>query len=117
MQHSCANEIEADFFNNFWAQVRRIDGSLVTDAIAKVAPKEPALMTGDDIGLIWLKNRKLTLKIVRYLNTPSIKKKLGIKSIMHGHTLSTQFGTNSRVPDMILVTQYGEFSVILCWAW
>lgn len=88
--------------------LKKIDSANLTNAIAALAPGEPAQATTDDVALVWLNNSANAPIIVAGLSQPSNAASLGIDHIISGAELQNSYGGYAdRVPDFIIVVKKG----------
>jgi hypothetical protein len=70
----------------------------------------PALVTDDDVALIWLKDQDQTADAVKALTTGPGQAQANVQTVLSGGALAAQFGNplkNSRTPDLIVEPTLG----------
>ncbi|MBB5193679.1 putative AlkP superfamily pyrophosphatase or phosphodiesterase [Silvimonas terrae] len=89
------------------AKLRRIDGKLLLAQVNAAAPGALAKASLDDVGLLWLNDRRTAPTVVAALNAHAAE--LGIAHVYSGEDMPAGFGraTDNRTPDIALAVQPG----------
>jgi hypothetical protein len=90
------------------AKRRVVDKKLVPGLVEAVEPNLLASITQDDIGLLWLTDHSKTDAVAEALQKN--KDAAGIKSVLTGAALESQFGDptkDSRAPDLVIEAEPG----------